>query len=68
MDNLAAMRLDSYLDKNFDTSNDYGSSLTIECEVTMDVDSFVRDAIEEAREDIEKLFEGPSSDIVEQEK
>ena len=65
MDNLANRRLDVYLDKTFDTSNDYGGSITIECEVTMDVDSFVRDAIEEAREDIEKLFEGPSSETEE---
>ena len=66
MDNLAARRLDAYLDKTFDTSSDYGDSLTIECEVTLDAGSFVRDAVEEAREDIEKLFEGPSSDIEEQ--
>jgi len=64
MDNLNR-RMDSYLDKNFDTSNDYGGSITIECEVTMDTSSFVRDAIEEAREDIEKLFEGPSSETEE---
>ena len=66
MENLAARRLDAYLDKTFDTSSDYGDSLTIECEVTLDTRSFVRDAVEEAREDIEKLFEGPSSDIEEQ--
>ena len=65
MDDLAARRLDAYLDKTFDTSSDYGDSLTIECEVTMDTSSFVRDAIEEAREDIEKLFEGPSSEAEE---
>ena len=66
MENLAARRLDAYLDKTFDTSSDYGGSLTIECEVTLDTGSFVRDAVEEVREDIEKLFEGPSSDIEEQ--
>jgi len=32
MENLAARRLDAYLDKTFDTSSDYGDSLTIECE------------------------------------
>lgn len=68
MDDLANRRMDSYLDKIFDTCDDYGTSVTIECNVTMDTSSFVRDAIEEAREDIEKLFEGPSSDIVELEK
>ena len=68
MDNLAGRRLDFYLDRTFDTSIDHGSSITIECEVTMDTSSFLRDAIEEVREDIEKLFEGPSSDIVELEK
>jgi hypothetical protein len=62
MDSLANRRLDSYLDKSFDTCDDYGTSVTIECNVTLDVDSFVRDAIEEAREDIEKLFEGPSTE------
>ena len=65
MDNLANRRMDSYLDKIFDTCDDYGTSVTIECNVTMDTSSFVRDAIEEAREDIEKLFEGPSSETEE---
>ena len=65
MDDLANRRLDSYLDRTFDTSIDHGTSITIECEVTMDTSSFVRDAIEEAREDIEKLFEGPSSETEE---
>ena len=68
MENLAGRRLDAYLAKDFDTSSNYGDSLTIECEVTLDTSSFVRDAVEEAREDIEKLFEGPSTDIVELEK
>lgn len=65
MDNLANRRMDSYLDKIFDTCDDYGTSVTIECNVTLDAGSFVRDAIEEAREDIEKLFEGPSSETEE---
>ena len=65
MENLAARRLDAYLDKTFDTSSDYGDSLTIECEVTLDTSSFVRDAVEESREEIEKLFEGPSSETEE---
>jgi hypothetical protein len=65
MENLANRRMSSYLEKDFNTDS-YGDSLTVECEVTLDTSSFVRDAVEEVREDIEKLFEGPSSDIVEQ--
>lgn len=65
MGDLANRRMDSYLGKIFDTYDDYGSSVTIECNVTLDAGSFVRDAIEEAREDIEKLFEGPSSETEE---
>lgn len=68
MENLANRRMDSYLDKTFDTSNDYGDSITIECEVTLDAGSFVRDAVEEVREDIEKLFEGPSEEPSEEPK
>ena len=64
MDNLAGRRLDVYLNKTFDT-NDYGDSLNVDCEVTMDTSSFVKDAVEEAREEIEKLFEGPSSETEE---
>ena len=65
MENLAGRRLDAYLAKDFDTSSNYGDSLTIECEVTLDTSSFVRDAVEESREEIEKLFEGPSSETEE---
>ena len=65
MDTLAARRLDYYLEKTFDTNDDYGGSLTIECEVTLDTGSFVRDAIEEAREDIEKLLQESFSKVEE---
>jgi hypothetical protein len=65
MDTLANRRIDSYLEKIFDTCDDYGTSVTIECNVTLDTGSFVRDAIEEAREDIEKLLQESFSKVEE---
>lgn len=65
MDNLANRRMDSYLDKIFDTCDDYGTSVTIECNVTMDTSSFVRDAIEEVKEDIEELLQESFSKVEE---